>query len=161
MKIYINNFNIDILSLIMKPLEQYFVCSESYIQICSEDGIYQIDNYSIKKQIIIDKKIQIFKEYYEEFTLIADPSYYTLQKVNKIPCNHIVSNMKRSFFTPDKKSPLKLVIEGTILEETVCNQLSNIYNMDPYDIYLEVDKEIDLNDELVKREIIVLLSLLN
>jgi hypothetical protein len=33
--------------------------------------------------------------------------------------------------------------------------------MDPYDIYLEVDKEIDLNDELVKREIIVLLSLLN
>ena len=161
MKIYINNFNIDILSLIMKPLEQYFVCSESYIQICSEDGIYQIDNYSIKKQIIIDKKIQIFKEYYEEFTLIADPSYYTLQKVNKIPCNHIVSNMKRCFFTPDKKSPLKLVIEGTILEETVCNQLSNIYNMDPYDIYLEVDKEIDLNDELVKREIIVLLSLLN
>ena len=161
MKIYINNFNIDILSLIMKPLEQYFVCSESYIQICSEDGIYQIDNYSIKKQIIIDKNIQIFKEYYEEFTLIADPSYYTLQKVNKIPCNHIVSNMKRCFFTPDKKSPLKLVIEGTILEETVCNQLSNIYNMDPYDIYLEVDKEIDLNDELVKREIIVLLSLLN
>jgi hypothetical protein len=161
MKIYINNFNIDILSSIMKSISEHFIGSESYIQIYSEDGLYQIDNSSIKKQLIIDKEIEIFKEYYEDFTLIADPSHYTLQKVNKIPCNHLVSNVKRCFFTPDKKSPLKLVIEGTTLEETVCNKLSNIYNMNPYDIYLEVDGDIDLNDELVKREIIVFLSLLN
>ena len=161
MKIYINNFNIDILSLIMKSLADHFIGSESYIQIYSEDGLYQIDKYSIKKQIIIDKKIELFKEYYEDFTLIVDPSQYTLEKVNKLPCNHIVSNVKRCFFTPDKKSPLKLVIEGTTLEETVCTKLSNIYNMEPYDIYIEVGKDINLNDELVKREIIVFLSLLN
>jgi hypothetical protein len=161
MKIYINNFNIDILTLIMKTLSQHFISSESYMQIYSEDGIYKIDNSSIKKQIIIDKEIQIFKEYYEEFTLIADPSLCSLQKVNKIPCEHLVSNVKRCFFTPNKKSPLKLVIEGTTLEETVCNKLFNIYNMEPYDIYLEVDEDINLNDELVKREIIVFLSLLN
>jgi hypothetical protein len=161
MKIYINNFNIDILSSIMKSLTEKFISSENYIQIYSEDGLYQIDNSSIKKQIIIDKEIQIFKEYYEDFTLIADPSHYTFQKVNKLPCHHLLSNVKRCFFTPDKKSPLKLVIEGTILEETACNKVSNIYNMNPYDIYMEVDEDINLNDELVKREIIVFLSLLN
>ena len=161
MKIYINNFNIDILSLIMKSLADHFIGSESYIQIYSEDGLYQIDKYSIKKQIIIDKKIELFKEYYEDFTLIVDPSQYTLEKVNKLPCNHRVSNVKRCFFTPDKKLHIKLVIEGTTLEETSCNKLFNIYNMNPYDIYLEVGKDINLNDELVKREIIVFLSLLN
>jgi hypothetical protein len=161
MKIYINNFNIDILSSIMKSLAEHFVSCESYIQIYSEDGLYQIDNSSIKKQKIIDKEIEIFKEYYDDFTLIADPSHYTLEKVNKLPCNHIVSKVKRCFFTPDKKLPIKLVIEGTALEETSCNKLSNIYNMDPYDIYLEVGEYVNLNDELVKREIIVFLSLLN
>ena len=116
MKIYINNFNIDVLSSIMKSLSEYFVSSETYIQIYSEDGIYQIDDNSIKKQNVIDKEIEIFKEYHEDFTLITDQSYYTLEKVSCLPSEHIANNVKRCFFTPDKNFALKLVIEGSILE---------------------------------------------
>ena len=161
MKIYINNFNIDVLSSIMKSLSEYFVSSETYIQIYSEDGIYQIDDNSIKKQNVIDKEIEIFKEYHEDFTLITDQSYYTLEKVSCLPSEHIANNVKRCFFTPDKNSALKLVIEGSILENNALKKNQDIYGIHPYDIYIEVVKDINMNDELVKKEIIVFLSLLN
>jgi hypothetical protein len=198
MKIYINNFNIDILQSVTKTLTEYYINSETYIQIYSEDGLFQINEHSTKKQNIVDKDIEIFKEYYENFTLISDPSYYTLEQTYNIPSDHLSTKVKRCFFTPDKKSIFKLVIEGTILEEN--NKQNHDYNfgIHPYDIYIEVDKdkyqtrnnqdrnkkdpntekkdqnknkdtndqntentELNLNDELVKQEIIVFLSLLN
>ena len=198
MKIYINNFNIDILPSIIKSLTEYYINSETYIQIYSEDGIFQINDTSTKKQNITDKEIQIFKEYYENFTLIADPSYYTLEQTYNIPSEHLSTTVKRCFFTPDKNSIFKLVIEGNILEENNKNNKNSMYDIHPYDIYIEVDKDkyqnrnnqdrnkkdpntekkdqnkdtndqnknvqntdLNLNDELVKQEIIVFLSLLN
>lgn len=198
MKIYINNFNIDILPSIIKSLTEYYINSETYIQIYSEDGIFQINDASTKKQNITDKEIQIFKEYYENFTLIADPSYYTFEQTYNIPSEHLSTKVKRCFFTPDKNSIFKLVIEGTILEENNKNNKDSMYDIHPYDIYIEVDKDkyqnrnnqdrnkkdpntekkdrnkdtnvqnknaqntdLNLNDELVKQEIIVFLSLLN
>ena len=198
MKIYINNFNIDILPSIIKSLTEYYINSETYIQIYSEDGIFQINDASTKKQNSTDKEIQIFKEYYENFTLIADPSYYTLEQTYNIPSEHLSTKVKRCFFTPDKNSIFKLVIEGNILEENNKNNKDSMYDIHPYDIYIEVDKDkyqnrnnqdrnkkdpntekkdknkdtndqnknvqntdLNLNDELVKQEIIVFLSLLN
>jgi hypothetical protein len=198
MKIYINNFNIDILPSIIKSLTEYYINSETYIQIYSEDGIFQINDASTKKQNSTDKEIQIFKEYYENFTLIADPSYYTLEQTYNIPSEHLSTTVKRCFFTPDKNSIFKLVIEGNILEENNKNNKDSMYDIHPYDIYIEVDKDkyqnrnnqdrnkkdpntekkdrnkdtndqnknvqntdLNLNDELVKQEIIVFLSLLN
>ena len=198
MKIYINNFNIDILPSIIKSLTEYYINSETYIQIYSEDGIFQINDASTKKQNSTDKEIQIFKEYYENFTLIADPSYYTLEQTYNIPSEHLSTTVKRCFFTPDKNSIFKLVIEGNILEENNKNNKNSMYDIHPYDIYIEVDKDkyqnrnnqdrnkkdpntekkdrnkdtnvqnknaqntdLNLNDELVKQEIIVFLSLLN
>ena len=198
MKIYINNFNIDILPSIIKSLTEYYINSETYIQIYSEDGIFQINDASTKKQNSTDKEIQIFKEYYENFTLIADPSYYTLEQTYNIPSEHLSTTVKRCFFTPDKNSIFKLVIEGNILEENNKNNKDSMYGIHPYDIYIEVDKDkyqnrnnqdrnkkdpntekkdqnkdknvqnknaqntdLNLNDELVKQEIIVFLSLLN
>ena len=191
MKIYINNFNIDILPSIIKSFTEYYINSETYIQIYSEDGVFQINDTSTKKQNITDKDIQIFKEYYENFTLIADPSYYTLEETYNIPSEHLSTTVKRCFFTPDKNSIFKLVIEGNILEENNKNNKDSMYGIHPYDIYIEVDKDkyqnrnnqdrnkkdpntekkdqnkndqntdLNLNDELVKQEIIVFLSLLN
>lgn len=165
MKIYINNFNIDILPSVTKTLTEYYINSETYIQIYSEDGLFQINEHSTKKQNIVDKDIEIFKEYYENFTLIADPSYYTLEQTYNIPSDHLSTKVKRCFFTPDKKSIFKLVIEGTILEDKHKHKNDNIFGINPYDIYIEVEKDkcqnVNLNDELVKQEIIVFLSLLN
>jgi hypothetical protein len=165
MKIYINNFNIDILPSVTKSLTEYYINSETYIQIYSEDGLFQINGHSTKKQNIVDKNIEIFKEYYENFTLIADPSHYTLEQTYNIPSDHLATKVKRCFFTPDKKSIFKLVIEGTILEDKHKHKNDNIFGINPYDIYIEVEKDkcqnVNLNDELVKKEIIVFLSLLN
>jgi hypothetical protein len=167
MKIYINNFNIDILPSVTKSLTEYYINSETYIQIYSEDGLFQINEHSTKKQNIVDKDIEIFKEYYENFTLIADPSYYTLEQTYNIPSDHLSTKVKRCFFTPDKKSIFKLVIEGTILEDNHNHKHKNdnIFGIHPYDIYIEVEKDksqnVNLNDELVKQEIIVFLSVLN
>jgi hypothetical protein len=70
MKIYINNFNIDLLDSIIKQLDDNYVDSETYIQIYSTDGVYQINDKNITKLNPNDKSIKIFENYYEKFTLI-------------------------------------------------------------------------------------------
>ena len=157
MKIYIQNFNIDILPDIMKQLLASYTHTESYILIYSENGIYRIDDdTTIKKQICLDNNIKFFKNYYNEFTLIADPSYYTTEIVNNIAPDHISTSVKRCFFEINEKSKIQLVIEGEETKNVNANSLIN-----PYDIYFEVPNNIDINDALVKKEIIVFLSLLN
>jgi len=64
--------------------------------------------------------------------------------------------MKRCFYGLNKNSKIKLVIEGDHFEKTV-----NIYDITPKDIYFEIPNNADINDALVKKEIIVFLSLLN
>jgi len=156
MKIYINNFNIEILSTIMKLLNEYYINSNIFIQICSVDGIYEIEESSVMKLTCVDNNIQIFKNYYNDFTLILDPSYYTKEKVYSINSEHISTRMKRCFFGLNKDSKIKLVIEGELFEKT-----ANNYDINPKDIYFEIPNNIDINDALVKKEIIVFLSLLN
>jgi hypothetical protein len=84
MKIYINNLNIEILPTIMKLFNDYYINSKTYIQIYSIDGIYEIDESSVTKLNCFDNDIQIFKNYYDNFTLILDPSYFITEKVNNI-----------------------------------------------------------------------------
>ena len=62
--------------------------------------------------------------------------------------------MKRSFFKLNKNSNLQLVFEGIFSNDDTTNIKHN-------DIYFELPKNIDINDALVKKEIIVFLSLLN
>lgn len=157
MKIYIHNFNIDILPDIMNQLAANYTHNETYIIIYSECGIYRIDDDAkIKKLVCLDNDIKIFKNYYNEFTLIADPSYYTTEIVNNIEPQHISMSVKRCFFEINEKSKIQLVIEGEETKNVNANSLIN-----PYDIYFEVPNNIDINDALVKKEIIVFLSLLN
>jgi len=161
MKIYIHNFNIDILSDMMSQLSDKYTHSETYIIIYSECGIYRIDDdTTIKKLICLDNDIKFFKNYYNEFTLIADPSYYTTEIVNNIEPQHISKSVKRCFFEINEKSQIQLVIEG---DETknVNGGINANSLINPYDIYFEVPNNTDINDALVKKEIIVFLSLLN
>ena len=61
MKIYINNFNIEILSNIVKTIKEQYIDSETYLQIYSSDGIYQIGDNSFKKLNPTDGDIKIYK----------------------------------------------------------------------------------------------------
>ena len=156
MKLYINNFNIEILPEILSELTETYINSETFIQIYSIDGIYKIDETAIIKQICVDKELIFFKNYFNDFTLIADPSYYKTEIIHHIIPEHISRKMKRCFFEINKNSNIKLVIEGEITDDT-----ESRYNINPNDIYFEIPDNININDALVKKEIIVFLSLLN
>jgi len=154
MKIYINNFNMDILSAIMEALnEYYYIKSETYIQIYGVDGIYKIDESSIKKLNCNDNDIKILKNYYNNFTLIVDTSYYTIETVNKIPSEHISNKIIKYFYKINKQSNLNLIIE--------CSEKNSSNSITPTDIYFEIEESIDINNLLIKKEIIEFLSLLN
>jgi hypothetical protein len=161
MKLYINNLNLDILPNIMKNLEQYYIKTETYIQIYSNEGIYKIDNSSITKMICNDIDIKKFENYYKNFTIIVDPSYFTLQTVYQIGPNHISINLKRKIFKLNVNSNLQLAIECEIKEEH--NYFKNTIEsvLIPNDIYFELPNDNDINAILIKNEIIEFLSLLN
>ncbi len=166
MKIYINNLNLEILPNIMTTLNEQYIDSETYIQIYAVDGVYQINDSVIKKMNAVDNDIKIHNNYYENFTLIVDPSYYTTETVNKIPLEHITTKMKRCFFQINKKSDIKLVVEGPVIEETTfakktATSSNTDYGMKPSDIYFELTDNVDITDALIKREINVFLSILN
>ena len=165
MKIYINNLNIDILSTIMTKIKQQYITSETYIQIYANDGIYQINDKAIQKCNPVDHDIQLHDNYYENYTLIVDPSYYTLETAHKIPLEHISTKMKKYIYQINKQSDIRLVIEGPILEDsTTTNTNTNPasdYDIKPCDLYFETPDTMDITNTLLKKEINVFLSMLN
>ena len=161
MKIYINNFNVHLLDKIVKKLNEQYIKSETYIQIYSIDGAYQINEKTINKQVVHDSNIKIYEQFYEDFTLIVDNSYFELVSVNQIHPENISTCIKRSFYKIDANSNLHLVIEGVFLDDIIAINKENSNTIKHDDIYFELPNNIDINDALVKKEIIVFLSLLN
>ena len=162
MKIYINHLNLDALPEILKTLNNNYIKSETYIQIYSSDGMYEINNSSSKKLLSIDSDIEILQNYHENFTLLVDPSYYSVEEVFQINNEHISRKMKRCFFELNKNSKIKLVIEGEVLDDKhFYKRISNEYGIAPNDIFFELPEKTNINDALVKKELIVFLSCLN
>jgi hypothetical protein len=162
MKIYINHLNLDALPEILRSLSNNYIKSDTYIQIYSSDGIYEINNSSSKKLVTIDNDIEILQNYHENFTLLVDPSYYEAEDVFQINNEHISKKMKRCFFELNKNSKIKLVIEGEVLDDKhFYKRISNEYGIAPNDIFFELPEKTNINDALVKKELIVFLSCLN
>lgn len=162
MKIYINHLNLDALPELLKSLNNKYINSETYIQIYSSDGIYEINNSSSKKLIPQDSNIQILENYHENFTLLVDSSYYIVDEVFQINNEHISRKMKRCFFKINKNSKIKMVIEGEVLDDKhFYKRISSEYGISPSDIYIELPEKTNINDALVKNELIVFLSCLN
>ena len=162
MRLYINHFNLDVLQNIMNLLKELYLKSETYIQIYALDGIYKIDENKIKKLNSIDSDIKIIQNYYEKFTLIMDTSYFVEELVNQIDSDHISKKTKKCIFRTNPNSKIDLVIEGEILENNNFFQKNNTeYGMKPNELYFEMANNIDINDALVKKEIIEFLSRLN
>ena len=75
MKIYINNFNLDLLKDISDIFKEYFINSETYIKLYTNEGIYRIEDKKIYLKNPVDKDIKIYNKYFNNFTLIVDESY--------------------------------------------------------------------------------------
>lgn len=162
MKIYINHLNLDVLPELLKLLNNNYINSETYIQIYSSDGIYEINKSSSKKLIPQDSNIQILENYHEKFTLLVDTSYYNIEEVFQINSEHISRKMKRCFFKINNNSKIRLVIEGEALcDKHFYKRISTEYGISPSDIYIELPEKTNINNALVKNELIVFLSCLN
>jgi len=169
MKIYINHFNLEVLPELIKNLTEYRVKTEEYIQLYSNDGIYQIDQSTTIKLKPIDHDISIYQNFYKDFTIIVDPSFYIVEKVVQIPPEHVSKKIKRDIFSIHKNSNSnsKLVIETDIPINQTRNGFEfltkkNTENAEqPVDIYFELPNGSNIEDVLLKKEIIEFLSILN
>lgn len=168
MKIYIDHFNLRILPDLIKTLSKYKMHSEEFLQLYSPEGIYLVDLNSTMKLNPVDHEIIILKNFYEEFTLIVDPSFYIIEKTNQIPQEHITTKVKRDYFnlndtSSKNKNLIKLVIESEKINESNSgfNFLNKNYSENGYvptDIYFELPNGSNIKDDLVKEELIVFLS---
>ena len=152
MRIYINNFNLDILNDISDLFKEYFINSQTYIQLYTNEGIYRVEGKNIYFLDPSDKDIKIFEKYYNHFTLIYDPSFF-----NKYMCysiqgdKHLALQTNIKYYKINPSSEIQMAIEYILNEDKFI----------PNDIYFETEKNIDINDPFIKKEINEFLSVLN
>jgi hypothetical protein len=152
MKIYINDLNLDILNDIAEILKVYMINSETYIKLYTNEGIYNIEDKKIYSLDACDKEIKILKNYYKNFTLIIDYSFFHKHICSSIHGEtHLSFQTKKYYYKINPSSELQLVIK----------YISNNGKFVPNDIYFDFQKDIDINDLFIKKEINEFLSVLN
>jgi len=152
MRVYINNFNLDILNDISEIFKEYTINSETYIELYTTEGIYRIEDKNIYFLDACDKDIKMFENYYNNFTLIIDPSFFQRQSCSSIQGNnHLALQTIKKYYKLRQSSEIQMVIKYILNNDKFI----------PNDIYFESEKDIDINDVLIKKEIIEFLSVLN
>lgn len=152
MKIYIDRFNLDILNNISELFKEYLVTTDIYIALYTSEGIYRIEEKQTYLLDVYDKSIRSYEKYYEGFTLIVDNSYFIKNKINSVLGDtHLSFHTKELYYKLNIKSSLALVLKYTLGDSKPT----------PNDIYFEIDKDIDINEPFIKKEIIEFLSVLN
>ena len=175
MRIYIKDYNLkkmqNIITLLNKSGKFNIVemqCREIY----SNEGIYNINMHNVIEQLYIDdKEIITIENYYNNYTLLIDNSIIMKREIHQIPAEHILQTITRYFICSNEKSLIKLVIEYNTENNENNNENNennsikgnnlNFNKPIPFNFYFESKNEIDLNNDLIKKEIIVFLSLLN
>ncbi len=153
MRVYINNFNLDILNDISDLFKEYLSNSERYIKLYTNEGIYHVEGKNIYFLDAHDKEIKIFEKYYNHFTLIYDPSFFYKQICTSIHGDtHLSLQTKKHTYQINPSSEIKMIIEYIS---------NNDGKFIPNDIYFEIEKDIDINDLFIKKEINDFLSVLN
>lgn len=153
MKIYINNLNLILINDIQKLLDEYLVKTEQYIEVYTNEGIYQIDNENIFVLIPNDGEVKILNEVYKDFTLIADYSYFEKKRINSLIGDKLCHRkIVKNIYKLEKVTNISLVIEKIELEK------SKLIN---YDIYFEFNGIFDIKEIFIRQEIFEFLSLLN
>ena len=151
MKVYIQNFNLDIIEEVSGMFKNCLTHTDTYITLYTDEGMYQIEDKQIYLLDTVDKDSITYANFYNEFTLIVDPSFFSKQKVTSVlGKEHISFQTKQETYKIDASSTVTLVILYHLCDETV----------KPCDIYFDTNNH-DVNDILIKKEIIELLSTLN
>jgi hypothetical protein len=152
MKIFIANLNLECLKDISELLKEYLIHSENYIELYTNEGIYNIEDKKCYELDVIDKDIKTYNNYYKDFGLIVDYSYF-----NKKPITSVKGDKHESLFITKKVYKLNKISSFEIVIK-FCTENNIVI---PHDIYLYSKNDIDVNNILTKNEIIEFLSVLN
>jgi hypothetical protein len=153
MKIYINNLNLELLKDISELFKEYLIHSEHFIQLYTNEGIYRIEHKKIFYLDTCDKDIKMLDNYYNHFTLIVDPSIFHKQACSSIHGEtHLCFHIQKNTYKLSNSSNVSMIIEYSS---------DNNKELISRDIYFESDKDIDIRDPFIKKELIEFLSVLN
>jgi hypothetical protein len=153
MKIYINNLNLDLLKDISELFKEQLVHSERFIMLYTNEGIYHIDDKKIFYLDTCDKEIKMLDNYYNNFTLIIDPSFFHKNSCSSIQGEtHQCSHIQKNTYQFSKSSNISMIIEYSSYPNE---------ELTSSDLYFETNVDIDVNDLFIKKELIEFLSVLN
>ena len=97
-----------------------------------------------------NKYSKIYENYSHDYGIIVDNSITNKKEVNQIPVDSIIIPVKMLYYSTDKKSKIKLLIQiSSETDETIL------------DFYFEINEDVDVNNIFIKNELNVFLSLLN
>jgi len=152
MRIYINNLNLEITNDLSDILKDNLIKTDNYIELYTNEGIYRIEDKTTYYLDVNDKEIQILEKYYDNFTIIVDPSFYHKRNTTSIHGEkHQSFQIMENQYKFNKSSSISLVVKYHL------DKAKYVAN----DIFIESDKDININDLFVKKEIIEFLSVLN
>ena len=178
MRIYIENYDPKNITNIMlsKKLEDYFRNKKSFIEIYSDEGIYNIENNKIYKLKYnnnnenIKKIINFFKEKETaRYNLIIDYSQIEKEECFQISTNHISRKIEIFKYSLCEKSNIELIIKGNYVNKEIELEsgLANHYlsndkykNFEIFDFYFNVKREMDINDINLRDDIIFFTDIL-
>jgi hypothetical protein len=154
MKIYINNLNLNKLNDIRESLNDILTETNIYTEVYTNESIYHIDEKTIYSVTPKDGEIILHHNYYDQFTLICDHSYFLKNNAFNVFGNeHLHKKIKKYIYKTNPKSKLSFVIEmtGDLHDNKFVEN----------DVYFESYDIIDIKELFIKQEIIEFLSLLN
>jgi len=154
MRIYINNINLNALNSIQKTLTELLTETKTYIEVYTNESIYQIDGKHITMLEPKDGEIMLYQNYYENISLVVDNSYF--QKTNETSVygsKHLHKQIRKYVYKLNPKSKISFVIETSPLSHDNTFVVS--------DNYFECPEQVDIKEMFIRQEINEFLSLLN
>jgi hypothetical protein len=152
MKIYINNFNLNNLPNVQKMLTDILFETQNYTEVYTNESVYYIDHKNIYLLEPKDGETCIYKNYFNDMSLIVDNSYFKKSLETCVNGNtHLHKRITRYIYKLNSKSKLNFVIEFA----------HDLDKLVPNDVYFQCHEIVDIKELFIKQELIEFLSLLN
>jgi len=165
MKVYINKLNLGVLSSIQETISKHLIKIERFLELITNEGFYYIDNNKVQSLVPKDGEIKVLQNYFNDFTLIVDYSYFERRLVNSVYGSKR-SQQKITKYTyrlnsgnthSTANSKIHFIIE---IADIISYNLGIVDSGQRKDCYFESNENIDMNELFVKQEIIEFLSVL-
>ena len=152
MRLFIENYNILKISKKLKHIEGLFINNVFKKEIYSDEGIFTIDKNNLYKITYVDGEITMMPNFIDNVNIIIDKSEETREIVNYLPFTNFILNLETRNYVLNPQSKIKLVIDFIITDNM---------NPEPYNFYIDIPNNIDINSPVFKEDLNVFLFHLN